>query len=196
MKNFLKKINKNSIKKGITSIEAVIGTLIFLALFCAACDLIMLSNRYAAITDVGKELARTISVQGGALVDKPGGYASNYYSISQIQSMVDDNMKAAGFEDGEYLIGIRYTRVYNDATETSEDYNRSQKIIWFDAANTPHAEETQKIDYLSNFTLVVMGEYDWRFLAPFIPDRKTVLSVSMPGTSEWKYNYDAWESER
>ena len=195
MKDIFKKINRKNLKKGITSIEAVIGTLIFLALFCAACDLIMLSNRYAAITDVGKELARTISVQGGALVDKPGGYASNYYTISQLQSMVDENMKAAGFCDGEYLIGIRYTRIYDDTIEESKDYENSQKIIYFDDTNTLQADPTMKIDYLSNFTLVVMGEYDWKFLTPFLPDKTTSLSVSMPGTSEWKYNYDAWESE-
>ena len=183
-------------KKGITSIEAVIGTIIFLFIFCATCDLITLSNRYSSLTDTGKELARTISVQGGALASKPGGYASNYYTISQIQNMVSEQMEAAGFEPGSYAVSIDYTMIYNDTTEASENYDQSQTIIYFDDTGALQATPTQKIDYLSDFTLKITARYKWLFMSTFIPNRVTYLTISMPGTSEWKYNYDAWASER
>ena len=194
MKNFRKRLKER--KKGVTSIEAVIGTLIFLFAFCATCDLITLSNRYSSLTDTGKELARTISVQGGALATAPGGYASNYYTITQIQSMVEKQMDAAGFDPGDYVVTIDYEGIYEDATEESKEYKETQKIIYFDDTGALQATPTLKIDYLSNFTLKITAKYKWRFMSTFIPDRTTYLTVSMPGTSEWKYNYDAWESEK
>lgn len=194
MNKFINKLRQR--KKGVTSIEAVIGTLIFLFAFCATCDLITLSNRYSSLTDTGKELARTLSVQGGALATKPGGYASNYYAISQIQNMVEEQMDAAGFEPGSYVVTVDYERIYDDTVEESKDYDRSQNIIYFDDTGTLQAQPTLKIDYLSNFTLKITAKYKWKFMSSFIPDRTTYLTISMPGTSEWKYNYDAWESER
>lgn len=190
------KKKKSWIKKGITSFEAVIGTLIFLFLFCAVCDLLMLSNQYSTLTDTGKELARTISVQGGALETKPAGYASNYYNITQLEALVAENMRTAGFDDGDWLISIDYTKYYDDESKESKDYTGSgQNIIGFNDTTLTHSP-TLKIDYLSNFTLKIMAKYHWRFLQSFIPDRTTTLTVTMPGTSEWKYNYDAWESEK
>lgn len=191
LKEKYKKLKK---KKGITSLEAVIGTLIFLFLFCVTCDLLMMSNRYSALTDTGKELARTISVQGGALEEKPPGYASNYYTITDLEELINKNMSAAGFKNGEWAVYIQYTKVYDDTEHKSKDENSTQKLIWCGGSTLSH-QPTMKIDYLSNFTIKIAASYDWKFMHSFIPNRTTTLTVSMPGTSEWKYDYDKWESE-
>lgn len=182
-------------KKGSILIEAVLGTMVFIVVFCTICDLIMISNRNSTMVDTAKELARTISVQGGALNTKPVGFASNYYAISELSQMVEENMKAAGFKDGQYRISIQYTRIYNDETNESEDTGGSQIIMGFDSNGNSYFSPTLKIDYLSNFTLTIEGVYRWIFLGFLTGDDVTKLTVNLPGTSEFKYNYDYWPSE-
>ena len=182
-------------KRGAIFLEAVLGSLIILFVFCAVCDLVMLSNRNSTITDTCKELARTISVQGGALDTKPEGFASNYYTISDLSKMIHENMQAMGFKDNEWSVSVAYTRIYNDDTNESEDSTAQQVIIGFDTDGNDYFAPTLKIDYLSNFTVKMEAEYKWPFLRAFINKKASTLRVSLPGTSEFKYNYDYWPSE-
>ena len=182
-------------KRGAIFLEAVLGSLIILLVFCAICDLVMLSNRNSTITDTCKELARTISVQGGALDTKPEGFASNYYTISDLSKMIHENMHSMGFKDNEWSVSVVYTRVYNDETNESEDSTAQQVIIGFDTDGNEYFAPTLKIDYLSNFTVKMEAEYKWPFLRAFFNKKSSTLRVSLPGTSEFKYNYDYWPSE-
>lgn len=182
-------------KHGAIFIEAVLGSLIILFVFGAICDLYMLSNHNSTITDTCKELARTISVQGGALDTKPEGFASNYYTISDLSKMIHKNMTAMGFKDGEWSVSVEYTRVYNDDTGESEDSTAQQVIMGFDTDGNEYFAPTLKIDYLSNFTVRMEAQYKWPFLRSFINKKPSTLRVSLPGTSEFKYNYDYWPSE-
>lgn len=201
MKKLLHNIN-NKIKNsdGMTSLEAVIGTLIFLMLFCALLDLIMLSNQFSTLTDTGKEVARTLSVQGGALEEKPSGYASNYYTIERLSSLTQRNMRSAGFKDCDWSVVVEYDQYYD---ETDPDNPHSVQLpdvqrmtmISYDGAEMSY-QATPKIDYLSDFSVKIYAQYEWKFLKVFFHNRKSSISVTMPGVSEWKYNYDAWPSER
>ena len=182
-------------KRGAIFLEAVLGSLIILLVFCAICDLVMLSNRNSTITDTCKELARTISVHGGALDTKPEGFASNYYTISDLSKMIHENMQTMGFKDNEWSVSVVYTRVYNDETNESEDSTAQQVIIGFDTDGNEYFAPTLKIDYLSNFTVKMEAEYKWPFLRAFFNKKSSTLRVSLPGTSEFKYNYDYWPSE-
>lgn len=205
-----------------TTLEAVIGTLIFLVLFMAISDLVVLSNRYSVLSDTGKELARTMSVQGGALHYKPAGYTANYYTIDDLLNMTVSNMRAAGFKDNEWAVGIVYDNKYEtyskddgttpvgnatvqaDAVPDQEQvimaYDATQKkqITIADPGTDNHTLEGDKyiqVDYLKNFTIWIEAKYDWPFLSTIFPARVSYLKVTMPGTSEWKYNYDKWASE-
>ena len=182
-------------KKGITSLEAVIGTLIFLMVFVAVLDALTLYNKNSALSETGKELARTLSVQGGALDSKPAGYASNYYTIDQLAGFVNDNMKIAGFDGGDWQVSIRYTKIYDETANHSVDYTGTQRIIWGEAGQLTGCSATEKIDYLSNFSVIIKAKFKWKFLQAFMGDRASTISISMPGTSEWKYDYDYWDSE-
>ncbi len=182
-------------KRGAIFLEAVLGCLIILFVFCAVCDLIMMSNRNSTITDTCKELARTISVQGGALDTKPEGFASNYYTISDLSKHIRQNMEMMGFKDGEWSVSIIYTRIYDDDTNESKDSTAQQVLIGFDTDGNEYYAPTMKIDYLSNFTVVMEAQYKWAFLRSFFNKKASTLRVSLPGTSEFKYNYDYWPSE-
>lgn len=182
-------------KRGSIVIEAVMGTMVAIVVFCAICDLVILSNRNSTMTDTAKELARTISVQGGALDTKPAGFASNYYTMSELAQMIEANMEAAGFRDEDYRISIQYTRIYDDDTNEAQDTDGTQVIMGFDDDGNFYYSPTLKIDYLSNFTITVESAYQWIFLGFLTGGDVTKLTVSMPGTSEFKYNYDYWPSE-
>lgn len=196
-----KKFTKHAVKflkrkkKGSTMIEAVLGTMVFLIIFMAVMDMIVVSHRYTMLTDTVKEFTRTLSVQGGALDVKPAGFASNYYTISDLAAMVKKNMDNAGYRAGEWNVVIEYTRYYDPSTNTITDYDGTQTILGFDSSNNYFYDPTLDIDYLSNFTVTIRGQYRWNFLKYFIGSKTTTLLVSMPGISEFKYNYDYWPGE-
>lgn len=193
----LKKIKEKlkARKKGVTSLEVVIGTVIFLMCFAALLDMLILSNRYSVMNNTAKELARTLSVQGGALTKKPGAYTSNYYTIDQLAANIRANMKAAGFDDGEYTVMIEADREFNDNETVIYDAAKCFGIVGFTDSKEFRYAPTKKLDYLSRFDVRICAKYEWRALPSFIGARTSMMQVSMPGLSEWKYNYDKWESE-
>lgn len=190
----LKKVKKKSPASSL--LTSVVGIMTFLVVFCAVCDLVVLSHQNSMLTDTGKEIARTLSVQGGSLDTKPVGFASNYYPISELSTLVKRNMEMAGFRDKEWAVEVSYTRYYDDTTETSVDVDTKHVIMGFDDTGAYYYVPTLKIDYLSDFTVTVTGTYDWKFLSAILGKRSSTLSVPLPGMSEFKYNYDAWPSEK
>ena len=201
IKNILNKVwiragtLKKESRKGSVVIEAILGCMTFIIVFCGVCDLIIMQNRNSTVIDTCKELTRTVSVQGGALENKPPSFASNYYTISDLVRMVKKNMDAAGFKDGEWDVTIKYTRVYDDATNTSQDLDADQTLIGFDDDGNIYYSPTLKIDYLSNFTIQMETKYSWYFLKSIMNTNDSILKITLPGTSEFKYNYDSWSSE-
>ena len=73
IKNILNKVwiragtLKKESRKGSVVIEAILGCMAFIIVFCGVCDLIIMQNRNSTVIDTCKELTRTVSVQGGAL---------------------------------------------------------------------------------------------------------------------------------
>ena len=198
MKRLIDKLKEK--KKGMTTIEAVIGTLIFIMCFVALMDILILSNRYSVLNNTAKELARTVSVQGGALAEKPASYSSNYYNIEQLANNVRRNMEAAGFQNGDWTVTIECDREFDTSTNSTVIYADSTNfgIIGFTAESKDAAfayAPTPRLDYMSRFNVTISAKYEWKVLPAFIGDRKSIMQVTMPGLSEWKYNYDKWESE-
>lgn len=192
--HFLEKIKSK--KKGLSAIETCLGMIIFLIAFVGICDFLIISNRYLSLTDTTKELARTLSVQGGSLTYKPGSYSSNYYNIDELSYNIKKQMNGMGFKDGEYDVYLTYTKIYDDATNKSKEVSGSEKIIGTkDDGTYGVIKETQKIEYLSDFTVSITARYDWPFINSVIELKPLFLTVSMPGVSEWRYGFDGWESE-
>lgn len=196
LKNINKRL-KDKLKenKGLTSLEAVIGTMIFIVVFLAILDLITLSNRFSTLTDTGKDVARTLSVQGGALEEKPEGYASNYYTIGRLKTLTERNMQAAGFSDDDWSVIIEYDQYYDETDPNNPHSEMLSEFQQMTIMNSEGYQATPKIDYLSNFRVIIKAKYHWKFLSVAIPTATSNISVTMPGVSEWKYNYDAWPSE-
>lgn len=183
-------------KKGLTLIETCIGGLIFCVVFAVLCDFIIVSHRYLSLTDTTKEIARIISIQGGSLENKPASFQSNYYTIDELCHIVKQQMYTMGFKEGEYQVSIAYTDIYDEDSNSTVTKNASEVIIGPTGENTCGIiKPTEKIDYLSDFSVTVSGLYKWPFLGAVKKTQTTVLSVSMPGLSEWRYKYDGWTEE-
>lgn len=187
--------------------EAVICMFIFLMAFCAITDLLMISVRYSVLTDTAKELARTLSVQGGSLELPPDGYEADaasegrtYYKYDELGRLVQNNMKRGGFDDCEWSVKIEYTRIYDDSDPSNLhtvrcDPPEVQDFMGYDGSCAFYANRTAKIDYLSNFNVIVTGKYKYRFLSLFIGEQEATLNSIQPGLSEWRYNYNYWPGE-
>lgn len=188
-----KKIKK---KKGLTTLETCIGGLIFILVFAAILDFIMVSHRYLSLTDTAKEMARIISVQGGSLKTKPAAYSGNYYTSKELGTVFKKQMNDMGFADGEYSLYITYTNVFDDITNDVKEKNSTELILGTDTDGSYKVNPTEKIEYLNDFSLKIIAEYQWPFLGAVTKSRKSFLQVSMPGLSEWRYKYDGWNSER
>ena len=166
-------------ENGITSFEVAIACIIFIIVFAAFVDVVLLAQAHIATTTVTKDLARTISVQGGAWDAKPEGYTENYYTLSDLQSMVKTEMENAGIEDADWAVYIK--------DEGQSDY-------YSDPLLTATEARQYTADYLSSFSVKIEARYTWRLFGNImgLPVRST-LNISMPGLSEWKYDYGSWE---
>lgn len=194
--NFLDRLKKQQTKKGLASIEVVIGMILFIIVFASICDFLVISNRYASLTDTAKELARTISVQGGSLDVKPGAYSANYYNIQELGLIVKKQMNGMGFTDDEYSVYIEYTKIYDNENKETKEVDYEEKIIGEKADGTYGViKATERIEYLSDFTLKIEASYNWPFTKSTLRLKPATLRIQMPGLSEWRYNYDGWTEE-
>ena len=196
LKNFLYKMKIKKKKKGLTAIETIIGALIFLIAFVGICDLLLISNRYLSLTDTAKEMARTISVQGGALKVKPAAYTSNYYNVEELSKILERQMETMGFSKGEYALYVTYEKTYDEDANRVVETTATDKILGTkDDGTYGVIQPTKKIAYLSDFSVSIVAQYNWPFISSIRKIRPAVLRVSMPGVSEWRYGYDGWSQE-
>lgn len=163
---------------GMTTWEVAIACLTFIIVFAAAVDVILLSNAHITATTVAKDLARTMSVQGGAWSNKPEGYTENYYTLAQLQNLVAEELEHAGMEEN--------WAVYIKDHDEGEYYP--------DPLLTKTETAQYTADYMESFSVKIVATYKWRILGNQLgaPIQSTI-SVTMPGLSEWKYDYGEWE---
>ena len=57
-------------------------------------------------------------------------------------------------------------------------------------------KETDEIDYLHGFSVTIEASYNWIFTKYLFGLPAAKLTASAPGISEWKYDYDNWESDK
>lgn len=173
----LKKFKKD--ERGVTSYEVAIACIVFIILFSAFVDVIQLAHAHITTTTVAKDLARTLSVQGGVWEDAPEGYTENYYTLSDLQRLVNAELENIGVESAEWAVYVK--------DEDMVDYYSTPLL-------TSSSKTAYTADYLSSFTIKIVARYEWRIFGGVIglPVEST-FNISMPGLSEWKYDYGSWE---
>lgn len=183
-------------KKGVMSLQAVIGLLLAVILVAVLADMLTLTNRYMSLHDTVKELSRTMAVQGGCMATKPDGYPNNYYDAVTLSKLVDKSMKIGGFKGNDYKVTVTYTKFDTNATtgkiENDGTYSKDFLVC---TDGTQYVYPTDKIDYLNDFNVTISAEYNWIFSRFAIGQKPIIIKSSAPGVSEWKYDYDIWDSE-
>lgn len=172
----IEKIAKLKNKKGASTIEIVIGLMIFILLFGFMLDLIVLTWKFNVVAQTNTQIARIAGLQGGIQSSAPNGWAggnSSYISSSQMQRTVLDKMNSAGIKPGDWTVRI------GNGTITSGS-----------------AGQSKRYDYLETFTTKVEVRYTWDFMSMMLPGNfSQSLSSERPAMSEWKYNYNIWTGE-
>ena len=179
--SFLQKtIYKLNNKKGISTIEIVIGMLIFLIVLCFLLDLLILIWKFSVIAQTNTQIARIAGIQGGVRSSPPRawpGGRSNYITINDLDNIVTDKFGAAGISYTEWEVKI--------SSPTGNGRIGRGGI-----------RSTPRYDYKEDFSVEITVDYRWDFMSNILPGnlRQTITS-KRPAMSEWKYNYDDWEGE-
>lgn len=174
--NFMQKLIRGAKdKKGVSSLEIVIGLLIFLIVFCFLLDLLILIWKFSVIAQTNTQVARIAGIQGGASTSPPAGYpggSSNYITITELNKIVRDKFDSAGIKSTEWEARVGNGRIGRSGNTTA--YH----------------------DYKDDFTVEITVDYRWDFMSNILPGnlRQTIVS-KRPAMSEWKYNYDSWIGE-
>lgn len=158
-------------KDGIWTIEFVIAVLITLMVLCALLDILILSWRFAVISQTTNHLARTIALQGGVERSVPQGYPGGddvYLTTSELE---DDVARMLEYSDIEL-----------------EDYNIKINGVPFG--------QNVRVDYRGDIIVEMEVKYEWAFLSNFIPGNLSHSVHSKRATiSEYKYHYEDWIGE-
>lgn len=163
-------------KKGISTIEIVIGVLIFIVVLCFMMDLLILMWKFSVIAQTNTEVARIAGIQGGFLNTPPHAYPGgnkNYITISELDAMLTDKFESAGIASNEWEIRIGSGGITKNG-----------------------AKRPVRFDYKETFSVEISVDYRWDFMSNILPGnlRQTITS-KRPAMSEWKYNYDDWLGE-
>lgn len=168
----LKKFKEN--KKGSLAIEIVIGMLAFILVLSFLMDLLMLSWKFAVLSQTSNYVVRTAGIQGGYLTSAPSGFQggnAEYVSSSEISKDIEDKFAYAGIKKGEYTVRVNGYNITNGGGTT-------------------------EIDYRKPITTHIEVQYRWAFIDNFIPGQLTqTISSKRSAVSEFKYRYDTWVGE-
>ena len=176
--NFFKKqsnLVEGRNEKGMSTIEIIIGVIIFLMLFCLLFDLFTIMWKFSVIAHTNTQVARIVGLQGGALTSAPDGYPggdANYITINELNDIVSNKFKAAWIKDEEWEMKIGNGSIGKKGIKPA------------------------KHDYMEDFTVETKVDYEWTMISNFIPGNlKQTATSRRPAMGEWKYNYDEWIGE-
>lgn len=159
---------KNS-EQGASAIEFVIGSLIFVILFAAFLDVLVLTWKFTVVSQSTSNVARVSGLQGGLLSSRPEGFPGNsYVTASSMKHTVKEMYNSSGIRD-------------NDWTVTVNGSNLGVPI---------------KVDYRNQILVKTEMRYKWHFLSALVPgELNSKVNVARVSMSEFKYRYDSWEGE-
>lgn len=172
----IKNINQKLNKKGSSTIEIVIGLMMFILVLGFLLDLIMLTWKFNVIGQTNTQIARIASIQGGVQTSAPYSYPggdSNYVNIYQMQSIIKDKFDSSGIEPNNWTANIGNGKISSSYAYPSSPY-----------------------DYKTSFNTSISVTYTWEYMSRMLPGTFTQnITSKRPAMSEWKYNYDSWFGE-
>lgn len=174
---FIKKIKSDN--KGVMVIEAIVGIMVMLGIFCFLLDLLFVLWRSSAVAQLATTVARQGGIQGGYLKSAPPGYPGGdnaYVSLKEMLNHINNQLTASGIPSDKWSVTI------NGNTFTN---------------NSSSSASTNKIDSKEEVKVILKVENRWKMTSAYLPfiDPVNNISANRIVLSEWKYNYDDWENE-
>lgn len=189
MNHIKKKINTSKSKRGMSTIEFVIGLFIFIILFSFLFDLFLVSYRNYAVSNEATKLIRVLSNQSGikrfSEPNFPGGDEA-YLTVNEMYDRINRKLTSLGISDDEWKAIIR---VKNKKASTSTKEIKRTYVLKKDTAGIVS-------DYRDYIELEIQYNYKWSIWSQFLPTEiEGSNDVVRYGFSEYKADYATWEGE-
>lgn len=176
-----KKINE---KKGLNSIEMVIGSLIVIVLFAGMADFIRIHNRMQSISSSMTYISKVVSNQGCLANDPENAYVradgTKYYYKTYIK-----NKK---YVDSTTLYNTIKTMMENDKISTSE------WRIYVGGKKLSSTTKTDVYDFRKKIPIEVQIDYSWKTLAGLLPVSESSLSGTLKSSQSIVSTYKIREA--
>ena len=174
---FSKKLKKDN--KGSIIIEAIVGVMLMLGIFCFLFDLLFVIWKSSTVAQLATTVARQAGIQGGYLNKAPAGFPGGdnaYVSLGEVIKQIDNQLTSSGIPSDKWQLKI------NGRTYTS---------------STSGSASTGEIDQKEEIRVSLVVENNWKMTSSYIPaiNPTNIISANRTTLSEWKYNFDDWENE-
>lgn len=183
MLKFIKKKIKE--KKGLNSIEMVIGSLVVITLFAGMTDFIKISNRMQSISSTISYVSKVLSNQG-CLANNPESVYVNpdgtqYYNISYI--------KNEKYIDSRTLFEAVSNIMRNDGI--AEDEWR----VFVGGQRLTSSTKTKVFNFRERIPVEVQVDYSWGTLSNLLPISSDALSGTLNSSQEIVSTYKIRDAE-
>lgn len=172
----MSKLIKNKIKekKGLNSIEMVIGSLVVITLFAGMVDFIHISGRMQSISSTISYISKVLSNQG-CLANNP---ESAYAESNGTQLYYIDYIKNKTYVDSRTLFETVRQIMRNDNIEDDE------WRVFIDGKKLTSTTKTQLFDFRERIPIEVQIDYEWGTLSGLLPINGDVLSGTLNSAQE------------
>ena len=135
---------KQTRKKGMTTLEIVIGMLICIMMLCGLMDVTNILQKTTALSSVNAYVSRVVADQGGVDTKEINNFAGDYITSAQVYSNVKKIMNNSGVEDEDWGVYIGQVRL-SPATKTGP------------------------VEYGSTVNVRVVVNYKWDLTSNYVP---------------------------
>lgn len=158
--------NKIKDKKGLNSIEMVIGSLIVITLFAGMTDFIKISSRMQSVSSTVSYVSKVLSNQG-CLTNNP---ESVYVDSSGAQYYYVDYIKNKKYVDSATLYNTINSMMLSDNIQSNE------WKVYVDGKLLTTNTTTKVFNFRERIPVEVQINYNWNVLSGVLPISNSVLS--------------------
>ena len=181
LKNIKQKLKNPS---GSSTLDLVIGFLIFIILFSFLFDFFFIAYKQHQVSRLVGDITREIAIQSGLQDKTPSNYPGgdkNYITVDEAYDTINSYMTNLGITD--YNVGIT---MKNRNSNSSFPVNITLKK-GISGYNT---------DYRGQISVTITYTYKWGIWRSFFPGVKDgTRTVTRIGYGEYKHDYSSWKGE-
>ena len=171
--------------KGISSLEFVIGFLIFVILFSFLFDFFFIAYRQHQVSRLTTDITREIAIQSGIKNKTPTNYPGgdkNYITTAEAYDTISKYMNAIGVKDYTVTVSLKDR---NSSTSTAKTFILTRDIGGY---NT---------DYRGEVSVSINYKFKWGLWRSFVPTiQEGERTVTRTAFGEYKHDYSSWKGEQ